>query len=190
MNQFGKRKKTFLVTVYKFSIVVIAGIIILHHLILNSSLFYRETIYLPFSLHLNQHDLYLQKGEEFRLVVYAVNKRVSFSSTNFRIAGVNFNGRVFAYRTGKTFILAKVDGKVLKCRVHVIDINKKKLRLRVGETYRLKIKGTFAYSSWKSNQSDIVQVNMFGKVKAVKRGEATITGKVKGKKLTCTIVVE
>lgn len=67
------------------------------------------------------------KGEEFRLFVYGINKRVSYHSTNFRVAGVNFNGRVFAYQTGKAYIIAKVDNKELKCRVKVIDLNKKDL---------------------------------------------------------------
>ena len=57
------------------------------------------------------------------------------------MAGVDFAGRVFAYQTGKAFIIAKVDNKKLKCRVKVIDLNKKKLNLDVGKSFRLRIKG-------------------------------------------------
>lgn len=130
------------------------------------------------------------KGEETHLSVFGLNKRVSFSSTNFRVAGVNFNGRIFAYRTGKAFIVAKVKGKELKCRVHVIDINKEKLKLRSGDTYRLRIKGTGAVVKWRSSDTKVAVVNWYGKVKAEYPGNAVITAKVKGRILKCTVYVK
>jgi uncharacterized protein YjdB len=130
------------------------------------------------------------KGEETHLSVFGINKRVSFYSTNFRVAGVNFNGRVYAYRTGKAFIIAKTGNSELKCRVHVIDINKKNLRLKVGETYRLRINGAFVFVKWKSDNNGIAVINMLGKVKAIKKGKTVIYAKVKGKKLKCSIRVE
>jgi uncharacterized protein YjdB len=139
---------------------------------------------------LNERDLYLIKGEEFRLYVYALNKRVAFYSTNFKVADVNFNGRVYGYQTGKAFIIAEVDHKELKCRVHVIDINKKTLRLKKGDTYHLKIKGTHSYVRWKSGDIRVATVNLFGHVKAIEEGKTVIVAKVKGKILTCNIIVE
>jgi uncharacterized protein YjdB len=139
---------------------------------------------------LNKQDVYLIKGEEFKLSVFAINKRVSYSSTNFRVVGVNFNGRLFAYRTGKAFIIAKVGKKQLKCRVHVIDINKENLTLKVGDSYRLKIRGSNTYTRWKSNDSNVVSVNMFGKVKAKNKGRTVIYAKVKGKVLKCNVNVK
>ena len=130
------------------------------------------------------------KGEEFHLYTFDINKRVSFSSTNFRVAGVNFNGRVFAYNTGKAFIIAKVDKKELRCRVHVVDINSETIVLRVGETFHLKIKGSGALVSWKSREKNIATVSMFGKVTAKNRGSTVITAKIKGKTLKCKVVVK
>lgn len=129
------------------------------------------------------------KGEEFHLFVYDINKRVSFSSTNFRVAGVNFNGRVFAYNTGKAFIIAKVGKKELRCRVHVVDISSKSIELKAGETYHLKIKGSNAFVSWKSKDKEIATVSMFGKVTAKSCGSTVITAKIKGKTLKCKVVV-
>lgn len=172
---------------------IIAGLIILvvtYILYLNSGLFYRKKIILPFSLHLNRQELYMVKGEEFRLFVYGINKRVSYHSTNIRVAGVDFTGRVFAYRTGKAFIIAKVDNKKLKCKVKVIDLNKKELNLKVGESYRLKIKGPLNFAKYKSSNSHVATVNMFGKVKAKKAGRTTIIVNVKGKTLKCTVRVK
>jgi uncharacterized protein YjdB len=130
------------------------------------------------------------KGEETHLSVFGINKRVSFYSTNFRVAGVNFNGRVYAYRTGKAFIIAKVGKKELKCRVHVIDINKKTITLKKGKSYHLKIKGSNAFVLWKSNNKEVAEVSMFGKVRAMEKGCTVITAKVKGRRLRCTVYVE
>lgn len=184
-----KVKKPFLLQLYKFIIIIIGIIIIFHYLYENSSIFYRKSFTLPFSLHLNRQDVYLMKGEEFKLSVFGINKRVSFYSTNFRVAGVNFNGRVFGYQTGKTFIVAKVDKKELRCRVHVIDINKQSLELKEGKSYRLRIKGSNSFVGWKSKDNYIATVSIFGKVKAISKGTTIIYAKVKGKTLKCTVRV-
>ena len=63
---------------------------------------------------------------------------------------MNFNGRVFAYQTGKAIIIAKVGNRKLKCRVKVIDLNKDHLNLRVGDKYRLWIKGLLSLANIKA----------------------------------------
>ena len=173
MKRCSNNKHSILFSLYKATIIIIAIILVLNYLVENSSVFYRKTIALPFSLHLNKQDLYMIKGEEFRIYVFYLNKRVSYSSTNFRVAGVNFNGRVFAHQTGKAFIIAKVNDKVLKCRVHVIDINKENIELKVGDTYRLNIIGSNAFVRWKSNDANVATINMFGKVKAKNKGNSS-----------------
>jgi len=146
--------------------------------------------YLPFSLHLNTRNLVLIKGEEYRLFVYGINKRVSYSSSNFRVAGVNFNGRVFAYHTGTVIIKAKVDKKTLRCKVRVIDINKEHLLLKVGDTYRLKTVGIFCFPRWRSRTSEVATITRFGKVKAVRQGTTIISARVKGRTIKCLVTVE
>lgn len=182
-------KNSFSSNLYKAGMIIIIILVLIFFLNRNSGLFYRKKIILPFSLHLNRQELYMIKGEEFRLFVYGINKRVSYKSTNFRVAGVDFTGRVFAYQTGKAFIIAKVDGKELKCRVKVIDINKDKLNLKQGDTFRLKIKGPVFFAKYSSSNKEVATVSMFGKVKAIKPGRTTITVKVKGKTLKCVVTV-
>lgn len=174
---------------YKIIIIIIIMLVVMVSLYRNSGLFYRKGIILPFSLHLNKQEVYLTKGEEFKLKVYRINKRVSFHSTNFRVAGVNFNGRVFAYQTGRAFIIAKVGDKQLKCRVKVIDLNKDRLNLRVGDRYRLGIKGPAFFAKYKSSNSSVASVNKLGQVNAKNPGKATITVNVKGKVLKCIVTV-
>lgn len=190
MKQKNCIKKPFSYQILKILIIIIIGVVILRYLYEKSSLFYSKSFVFPFTMHLNENDLYLVKGEEFRLYIYAINKRVSFQSTDFRVAGVNFNGRVFGYQVGNAFIIAKVGDRSLKCRVHVIDINRDRIVLRQDKTFRLKVLGTNAFVRWRSKDKEIASVNMFGKVTAKNKGSTVIYGKVKGKTLKCTVIVE
>lgn len=176
---------------------MIAGIMVLiiFQLIYeNSSIFFRVNNVFQrratVKAHLNENDLYLLKGEEFHLYVITLNQRVSFSTTNFWVAGVNFTGRVFGYQTGKCFILAKVDDRILKCRVHVLDMNKDKLSMKKGGSQRLRVLGTNSPVRWKSSNQEVAGVSLFGKVKARKRGRTIIYAKVKGKTLQCEVRVK
>jgi hypothetical protein len=105
------------------------------------------------------------------------------------VAGVNFNGRVYGYRTGDCFILAKVDGKTLKCRVHVMDINRKHITLNAGRSKKLKIQGAGSYVKWKSSNTAVASVSMFGRVKGKREGKAIIYGSVKGRIFSCEVKV-
>lgn len=190
MKHFLNKNNKVLCFLYKAVIIFIAILLILRFLYENSSFFYFKSLTLPFSLHLNENDLYMIQGEEFHLSVFGINKRISYSSTNFRVAGVNFNGRVFAYQTGKAFIIAKVNDKELKCRVHVIEISRKSINLKEEESCRLKIHGSHSFVRWKSKDKRIATVSMFGKVTAHHRGRTIITGTIKGKVLKCVVIVE
>lgn len=70
-----------------------------------------------------------------------------------------------------------------------IRLNKKKLTLTKGCSSKLKVKGTSKKVTWKSSNKKVVSVSKKGKLKAKKAGTATITAKVKKKKLTCKITV-
>ena len=71
-----------------------------------------------------------------------------------------------------------------------ITLNKKKLTLKVGKTFKLKVKGTKKKAVWKSSKKKVATVNKKGLVRAKKKGTAGITAKVAGKKLKCTVTVK
>jgi len=71
-----------------------------------------------------------------------------------------------------------------------IKINKTKKTLNVKQTYTLKITGSKKKVKWSSSNKKVATVNAKGKVTAKKKGTATITAKVNGKKYTCKIKVE
>ncbi len=189
-DPYGNQLSYIIRKLFKAIIIGIAVILILHLIITNSSVYFRK-IYRPlFSIHLNKNDIVLAKGEECKLRVIGINERVKYSSTDFRVAGVNFNGRVFAYQTGDCYIIARVHKKELKCRVLVLDINKEKLTLKIGKNYRLKIKGGGGVPDYKSSNPEVAGVSWTGKVKAKSQGKTVITVKAKGKTFKCTVIVK
>jgi hypothetical protein len=169
---------------------IILFALLLYLIIPHTTLYYKKSIFSPFTERLNQQDIILVKGEVFGLHVMNINKRVSFTSTDIKVADVNIFGKVFAYRCGTTFIKAKVDDKVLKCRVRVISINKNNLVLKVGKSSRLKVKGISATVHWSSKDKSVAVINRFGKVTAISKGTTKMYGKVKGKTITCNIRVK
>lgn len=71
-----------------------------------------------------------------------------------------------------------------------IKLNKSKLTIEVGRTYTLKVNGTKEKVTWSSSNTKIAKVDKSGKVTGVKKGSATITATVGGKKYTCKVTVK
>lgn len=68
-------------------------------------------------------------------------------------------------------------------------LNKKKLALYVGNTYKLKVKGTKKKVKWSSNKKKVASVTKKGVVTAKKAGTAVITAKAGSKKYKCKVTV-
>lgn len=192
----GKRKScnknctnTRIQTIIQIVIVFIILLLVGQYLLVNSSLIYRKGFHRVRINHLNTYDLILVKGESYRLKVMGVNHKHNFSSSNFRVAEVDFKGRIYTLQPGKTFITVKVGEDKLKCRVRVIDLNKDQVVLQEGKTKRLRVKGIVAPVKWSSSDLTIAQVSSSGKIYAVGTGTCTIWAKVKGKTLSCLVEV-
>ncbi len=73
-----------------------------------------------------------------------------------------------------------------------VKLNKTKLTLKVGKTYKLKVKNIKAKVKvkWSSSKKKIATVNKKGKVTAKKKGTAKITAKVKKKRYVCKVTVK
>lgn len=68
-----------------------------------------------------------------------------------------------------------------------IEISKKVLKLKVGQSYTIKIKGKKKKVKWSSSNKKIVVVNKKGKVLAKKAGKAVIIAKIQKKKYKCKV---
>ncbi|MEY8426885.1 Ig-like domain-containing protein [Lachnospiraceae bacterium 46-15] len=71
-----------------------------------------------------------------------------------------------------------------------VKLNKTKVTLNVKKTYKLKVSGTAKKVTWSSSKKSVATVSKTGKVTAKKKGTATITAKVSGKKYTCKVTVK
>ena len=69
-------------------------------------------------------------------------------------------------------------------------INMKKATLNVGQTLQLKVTGTKGKVKWTSSKKSVATVSSKGRVKAKKKGSATITAKIGKKKYTCKVTVK
>jgi len=167
-------------------------LVLLWYLIIpRTSIYFRDDMDTPLSARFHVEDLVMVKGEAFKLrVIGTINERIKFSSTDFKVAYVNIFGKVFALRTGTTVIKAKYDDVVLKCRVRVVDLNKRKLTLNEGKTYKLKVKGPKMKVTWKSKDEKIATVSWSGKVKAISKGSTEIIAKCGDKELICKVNVK
>lgn len=81
-------------------------------------------------------------------------------------------------------------GENISVQAASVKLNKKKLTLKVGQTYTLKVKGTKKKVKWSSSKKSVVKVNSKGKITAKKKGTATITAKVGSKKYKCKVTVK
>ena len=71
-----------------------------------------------------------------------------------------------------------------------VRLNSTKKTMVIGDTYKLKIKGTSKTVKWSSSNSRVATVSAKGVVKAKKTGTATITAKVGSNKYKCKITVK
>lgn len=175
------------------AIFLIALVCLLGKMIIpRTSLYYKlDFYYKKFGLTLNKNDVTLVKGESTNLTVMSLNKRMEFISTDYKVAFVNVLGRVTGLQPGLAFIKIKVDGVTLKCRVRVIDLNRKTLTLQAGSSKYLNVRGAPFYNEhYKTNDPSVAVVSRSGKVTAVSKGEALITVTCKGKKMFCKVVVK
>lgn len=114
-------------------------------------------------------------------------KAATWSTSNSSIATVDSNGKVTAKRLGTCTITCKLTkyNQRAKCKVKVeklkssVGIEKKNIRIGVGQTYRLKntIKTNDTSKpklNWKTNNKRIATVNGKGKIKGKRVGKTKI----------------
>lgn len=139
---------------------------------------------------------------------YAVNKNVTWSSSDTSVAIVDNNGKVKALKSGITSITVTTEdgSKTASCVVTVVEyhdthvesvsLNKTSAELFVGETTILiatvnPSDATIKDVEWSSSNASIVSVDAMGKVKANSPGTAVITVITKdgGKTASCMVKV-
>ena len=93
---------------------------------------------------------------------------------------------IFALILGMLIAPNQADAKKKK----KVALNKTKLTLTVGKSYKLKLKNNKKKIKWFSSKKKVATVSKTGKVKAKRAGTARITAKVGKKKYVCKVTVK
>ena len=154
-----------------------------------------------YKVSLNASSIPLQKGKSTTAVKATLTKGDSIAkwkSSNNKIATVDKKGKITAKKTGTATITVRTkkgatasvkvkvqNGKVTTKELTITNVTDKKLTLKKGKTFKIKTSVTPITSpdkiSYASSNKKIVTVDKKGKLKAIKKGTATITVK-SGKK--------
>ena len=163
-------------------------------------------------LSLNKSSVTLKMGEidEVTLVATVTSseeRKIVWSSSNSKVARVDSNGKVTAVSEGTAIITVYTAGNQETCTVTVeaprttdIKLSQNSITLKVTPadkttaSYELTATVTPASSIepvyWSSSNKDIATVDSNGKIKAVGKGEVTITATSGTKSDTCKVIVE
>ena len=121
----------------------------------------------------------LYRGQTYKINAKITNPvgNTSYISNRKSIASVNKSGKVTARKKGTAVITVKNNGvsKTFKITVKNPKLNKKKITLTKGKTFKIKITGKAGKQSYKSSKKSVAKVSKTGKVTAKKRGNAVIT---------------
>lgn len=132
----------------------------------------------------------LQLEDEFQRFVKSSN--VIWKSDNTKVATVT-NGKVIPVTTGTTTISATYENKTYTCTVTVKDhyLNKTKVTLSQWDSTSLSLlNAKISEVKWTTTDKSVVAVTQAGKIQAMKKGTATITATLGGKKYSCKVTVK
>ncbi len=140
------------------------------------------------NLTINHKKATILKGKTLKLEAerdpITATEKITWSSSNTKVATVNSKGKVTAKGEGKATITAETsNGKKVKCKITVkvptVKLRKTSGTVKVKKTLQIQIKSTYpandTVKSYKSSNSKVAKVNSDGTVLGVKKGKATIT---------------
>ena len=132
----------------------------------------------------------------------AINKEISWSSSNQSVASVSSSGLVTAAGEGAATITASADGKKAECAISVkkayvavseVKLDKTEMSLTEGKEGTLTASilpkdATEQTITWSSSDPSVATV-VSGKVTAIKAGSTTISASVGNYKAECNVTV-
>ena len=118
-------------------------------------------------------------------------KKVTWKSSNKKIAAVSKNGIIKAKKAGKCVITAKYQKKSYKCRVTVkkLSLSEKSLYTHPGDSNKITLKGAKGKIKWSTSNSNVATVSSKGIITDSAEGNCIITAKHKKKTYKCKVRV-
>lgn len=143
------------------------------------------------SLNKYKGTLYVKGSTTIRATVKNGKGKTTYKSSNTKIARVNSVGKITAVKAGKAKITVTNNGAKKIYTVTVKNpVVKKSVVLTKGKTTTLKITGKIGKATFKSSNTKVAKVYANGKIKAMKKGNATVTIKTNGITLKCKVTVK
>lgn len=148
------------------------------------------------TIKLNKKTATAYKGIKYTLKAstsYAT--KVTWKSSNKKIATVSSKGVVTPKKKGKVTITATAYGKKVTCKITVknpsLSVNKTKVTVKRKKSYTVKAKAVPNKKiTWSSKNKKIATVNSKGKITGKKKGTTYIYAKVNGLKKTIKVTVK
>lgn len=152
--------------------------------------------------------LTLAKGATYKKLASSIavtpvtsKEKVTYSSSNKKVATVSSKGVIKAKKAGTTKITVKSGKKKVVVTVKVTGVKTTKLSgvpagktVSKGKTFKIKAvatpKNTSEKIAYKSSNKKVATVTSKGVVKGLKKGTATITVQSGSKKMTCKVTVK
>ena len=169
----------------------------------------------PKSIALNENNITLdlsidsqkQLVVSYDPVTTNVNKKITWTSSDTKVATVDSNGIVKGVKNGKDVIITATteNGKSATCKVTVqttpisVTLNKTNVTLDLSTNKTVQLTATVNPSTanvqngitWSSNDTSTATVSQSGLVTGVKNGSTTVTAKTtNGKIVTCAVTVQ
>ena len=140
---------------------------------------------------LDQTMVTISKGGSIKLKLLGTKEKVTWSSSDVRIATVSSSGTIKGKKKGYAMITAKAGTKSYRCQVRVEEPKLgAKYYVTQGKTKVISLTGTSRKITWTSSNKKIATVSAKGVVSAKKKGTVTITAKLKDKAFKTKIYVE
>ncbi len=136
--------------------------------------------------------VYVKGTAQIKATVKNGKGKTTYTSSNKKIAKINSSGKITGVKKGTATITVTNNGVSEKFKVTVKnpELNKSKLNLKKGKTFKLKITGKVGKQKFTSSKKSVAAVNKKGIITAKKKGNATITIKTNGIKLKCKVTVK
>lgn len=118
--------------------------------------------------------------------------KMTYSSSNPKIASVSSNGLVLARSKGYATITGKYKNIrwIYKIKVEQPQLNKTSLSLYTGQSFLLKVSNTTRKVTWYSSNKSIATVDKTGKISTKKAGNVYIFAKINGISYKCKLTVK